>query len=317
MTLLGNIRKSLFGIRSEEAVFRQPGFANSAWQRFQPVAHALVEGYHASLEDSRLEVLVPQLDRVESELRGFAYEGAGMGIAALDILTPWQNRLQAFVGGPGTAHIYPVYVGVGMALARLHRQPERFLSRLDPLLCWVVVDGYGFHEGFFSWRRFVKERKSPMHLSRYARRIFDQGLGRSIWFSSGANVESVIATLATFPQSRQSDLWSGVGAACAFAGGVDRTAIKVLRTAAGPYRTRLAQGAAVAAQGHQQAGTPTPHTELACEVFCGCTSTKAAHLADLAREDLPVKGVEPAYEIWRQRIEAQFTGQEVETNTKG
>ncbi|MBV9020078.1 MAG: DUF1702 family protein, partial [Ktedonobacteraceae bacterium] len=88
MTVLGKLRTSLFGIPSEKAVFSRPGFAKEAWLRFQPVAHALVQGYHATLEDSRFEVLVPRLEAVEAELRGFAYEGAGMGLAALDILAP-------------------------------------------------------------------------------------------------------------------------------------------------------------------------------------------------------------------------------------
>jgi hypothetical protein len=306
VTSLGKLRKTLFGIPSEKAVFSRPGFAKEAWLRFQPVAHSLVEGYHATLEDSRFEVLVPRLNAIEPELHGFAYEGAGMGLAALDCLAPWKNRLNAFIDGPAAAHIYPTYVGVGLALARLRRRPERFLSRLDPLLGWVVVDGYGFHQGFFSRRRYVEQRVVPTHLSEYACRLFDQGLGRCIWFSSGAVVERVAATIAPFPKARQADLWSGVGLACAYAGGADRADLETLLTVAAPYRSQLARGAAIAAKGRQQAGNIAPHTELACELFCGLSSDKAAHITDIARENLPVKGVEPAYEIWRQRIQAQI-----------
>lgn len=306
MTALGKLRRTFFGIPSEKSVFSRPGFAKEAWERFQPVAHSLVEGYHATLEDSRFEALVPRLDAVEPALRGFAYEGAGMGLAALDCIAPWKNRLQAFVDGPGAPHIYPVYVGVGLALARLGRRPERYLARLDPLLGWVIVDGYGFHEGFFSLRRFIEERAIPTRLSSYARRVFDQGLGRAIWFSSGAVVERVAATIAPFQLARQADLWSGVGLACAYAGGADRASLETLRTIAGPYRSQLARGAAIAAKGHQQASNQTPHTDLACEIFCGLSSSKAALITDVTRENLPTNGVEPAYEIWRQRTQAQF-----------
>ncbi len=306
MTALGTVRRKLFGIPSEQSVFRRPGFAQEAWERFQPVAHSLVEGYHATLEDSRFDVLVPRLEAVEPQLRGFAYEGAGMGIAALDCIAPWKNRLQMFVEGPGAPHIYPIYVGVGLALARLRRSPERFFSRLDPLLRWVVVDGYGFHEGFFSWRRFVRERAVPAHLSSYARRLFDQGLGRSIWFSSGALAARIIATIAPFPQARQAELWSGIGMACTFAGGADRACIEKLRAAAGPHRTQLAQGAAIAAKGCKEAGTPAPHAELACEILCGSTSDRVAYLTTIASQDLPTNGLLPAYEVWRQRTQAQF-----------
>ncbi len=306
MTALGKVRKVLFGVPSEKAVFSRPGFAKEAWERFQPVGYSLVEGYHATLEDSRFEVLVPRLNAIDPELHGFAYEGAGMGLAALDCLAPWKNRLNAFVEGPGAPHIYPIYVGVGLALARLHKHPERYLDRLDPVLAWVIVDGYGFHEGFFSRKQFVNEQKVPTHLSPYARLVFDQGLGRSIWFSSGAVVELVAATIAPFPPQRQAELWSGVGLACAFAGGVDRAAIEKLRTLAGRYSSQLARGAAVAAKGRLQAGNLVPHTELACEVFCGLSGEKAAYITDVARENLPTSSSEPAYEIWRQRTQAQF-----------
>jgi len=270
------------------------------------VAYSLVEGYHASLEDSRFEMLVPRLDVVEPQLRGFAYEGAGMGLAALDCIAPWKNRVKLFVEGPGAPHIYPTYVGVGLVLAKLRRQPERFLPRLDPVLSWVVVDGYGFHEGFFSWRRSVKEQAVPKRLSSYARRIFDQGLGRSIWFSSGALADRIIATIASFPPERQAELWSGIGMACTFAGGADRASIEALRAAAGSYKSQLAQGSAIAAKGCKEAGTPAPHTELACEILCGMTAERAALLATTACQNLPINSAVPAYEIWRQRTRAQL-----------
>jgi hypothetical protein len=306
MTALGKLRRTLFGIPSEKAVFSRPGFVKEAWLRFQPVAHALVEGYHATLEDSRFEVLIPRLDAVEAELRGFAYEGAGMGLAALDIMAPWKNRVQDFVEGPASAHIYPIYVGVGLALARLHQPPEKFLERLDPLLCWIVVDGYGFHEGFFSWKRTVQKKVVPAHFSSYACRLFDQGLGRCLWFASGALVDRVSALIATFPLVRQTDLWSGVGLASAYAGGADRSEIEILQATAGPYRLQLARGAAVAAKGRQDASNPAAYTELACQVFCGLSGETAAHVLEIASQDLPINGEEPAYEIWRQRTQAQF-----------
>ena len=91
------------------------------------------------------------------------------------------------------------------------------------------MDGYGFHEGFFSRHRYVDEQIVPAHLSSYARRIFDQGLGRSIWFSAGADVERIAAMIAAFPQARQADLWIGIGVACGYVGGVDRATIEALR----------------------------------------------------------------------------------------
>lgn len=313
MTAIGKMRKLLFGIPSEKAVFSRPGFAKEAWERFQPVAHSLVEGYHASLEDSNFPVLVPRLDKVEAQLRGFAYEGAGMGLAALDCIAPWENRVKLFVEGPGAPHIYPTYVGVGLVLAKLKRNPERFLTRLDPLLGWVVVDGYGFHETFFAYRRTIEEKVVPKKLSSYGRRIFDQGVGRGIWFSSGGLTERIIATISSFPTERQAELWSGIGMASTFAGGTDRASLEKLRTAAGPHKLQMAQGSAIAAKGCHEAGTPAPHAELACSVLCGMSVEQAARLATDAQKNLPTNSSEPIYELWRHRIRVQFMAKAEQT----
>ncbi len=314
MSIAGNIRRTLFGIPSERAVFSRPGFVPEAWQRFQPVAHALVEGYHATLLDSRFSVLIPRLEAVEPAFRGFAYEGAGMGLGALDIMTPWKNRVQEFVTGPASRHLYPIYVGVGLALARLHRSPERFFSRLDPLLCWVIVDGYGFHEGFFAWHRTVERQVVPSHFSPYAVRLFDQGLGRCLWFASGALVDRVASLIGSFPKQRQPDLWSGVGLASSFAGGATRAELELLKEKAAPYRLQLARGAAVAAKGQRDANHQSAHTDLACWIYGDLSGEQAVNILERTREELPMQdgvisenfGGEPAYEIWRQRTQEQL-----------
>ncbi|MER7756994.1 DUF1702 family protein [Kitasatospora sp. NPDC097643] len=303
MTAVGAVRRRLFGIPSARAVFSRPGFAPEAWERFAPVACSLMEGYHAALEDPRLPVLAARLEAVEPALKGFAYEGAGMGLAALDIVTPHRRRLDAFVAGPGAAHIYPVYVGVGLAHARMRRTPESQLAGLDPLLGWVTADGQGFHEAFFKRRRYVEQHAVPTRLSRYGRRFFDQGVGRALWFSNGAVVERVAPLIAGFPADRHADLWSGVGLAAAYGGGADEAGLRAVLAHAARYPAQLARGAATAAWGRRTAGNPTAHTDLACRVFCGLGGEEAAAVVEEAARDLPVISVEPPYEIWRGRIE--------------
>lgn len=311
---LGRLRRSLFGISVEEATFSRRGFQGNdsrAQQRLEQIGYTFIQGYHAVLEDDKFEVLVPRLNKFEAELRGFAFEGAAMGLTLLDYLMPWRKRLRAFLQGPGSVHVYMIHVGAGWALARLHRQAKNLLARLDPLLRWLSLDGYGFHEGYFSWRRYVEEKAIPVQLSGYGRRAFDQGLGRSFWFINGAEVDRVAAMIATFSSTRQADLWSGVGLACAYAGGVDRSAIESLSAAAGSYRPQLAQGAAFAAKARQSGGNPAIHTDAACEILCGLSSEVAASVTDIAMRELPPDNAVPAYEIWRQRIQAQFALQEI------
>jgi hypothetical protein len=303
---LSKIRRSLLGVSQKEATSFSKGNTRR-WKHLEAAVLAAIEGYHATLDGSKFEVLVPRLDQVALELRGYAYEGAAMGLTGLDCMLPWKNRLRAYMAGPGAAHIYMVHIGAGEALARLRRKPEPFIARLeDRVLCWLVMDGYGFHEGFFSPRRYVNEQVVPEHLSRYARRIFDQGLGRSIWFTGGADVDRITETLALFPAARQPDLWVGVGVGCTYVGGADRIAIEALQKAAGPYGPQMAVGSAFVAKGRQRAGNPVSHTDLACEVLCSISSDKAARLVDDAFLNLPTNGPEPAFEILQQRLLAQF-----------
>src|SRR5262249_5496275 len=152
--------------------------------------------------------------------------------ALLDCFTPWRkDRWQTFTEHLARPHIYMMHVGLGWTLARLRRSVTSHLAKLDPLLCWLVVDGYGFHEGYFSWRRYVEQQATPVQLNGYERRVFDQGLGRSVWFVKGADVAAVASAIYAFPSARHDDLWSGVGLACAYAGGCGRIAIESLRVA--------------------------------------------------------------------------------------
>jgi hypothetical protein len=305
VTALGNLLKPIFGVSHDATSFSEDD--RPAAQRLELVVRTVTKGCQITLQNSKFEKLVSRLNAFDVELRGYAYEGAGIGLAALDSIFPWGNRVRFFLDGPGSEFVYAVPLGAGMGLARLRRKPERFLARLDPVLGWLILDGYGFHEGFFSSRRFITKQEVPSHLSPYARRVFDHGLGRSIWFTSSTNVERVTATIASFSATRQADLWSGIGLACGYTGGADREAIENLRSAAGVYRPQLAMGVAIAANARHTVGNPSQYVELACEVLCGVSSEVASRMVDVARENLPDGADEPAYEIWRQRLVAQFT----------
>jgi len=313
----GRIQRCLLGLSLDEATFARRGFRAGdaiARLRLEQVGRTFIHGYHAALEEGDLESLSLRLQEVEAESRGFAFEGAAMGLFLLDHLTPWsRNRLRAFVDGPAAPHIYMVYVGAGWALAQLRRGVLRALARFDPLLGWLAVDGYGFHHGYFHPRRSIVERQTPRRLSGYSLRVFDQGLGRSLWFVAGADVALIAASVAEFPVARQSDLWSGVGLACAYAGGADRGAIEALMTSAAAHRGPMAQGAAFAAKARQRAGIPASHTDLACRIIWGMSAFEAARATDLALVDLPAAGVLPAYEVWRQRIQELWVKELVTT----
>ncbi|HVF88521.1 MAG TPA: DUF1702 family protein [Blastocatellia bacterium] len=307
---LGRLRKLILGISEAQASFARRGFRSGEpdlRRRLEKVGRTFVHGYNMSLVEDNLQTLAGELDLVELEFRGFAFEGAAMGLALLDYFSIGsRNRFRSFLDGPGQSHAYMLHVGAGWALARLPLNVSRFLSRLDPLLGWLALDGYGFHEGYFKWKRSFEKRAVPGRISGYAVRAFDQGLGRSLWFVGCADLGSIVAGIGGFPSCRRGDLWSGIGLACAYAGGANRRALYRLRDAAGPYTAQVAQGAAFAAKARERAANPAMHTELACEILCGLSAEEAAAVTDLAIENLSATATEPVYEMWRQRIQTRF-----------
>lgn len=313
------LARRLFAIRPDETSFAKRGFrwdSDRVRQRLEGVASTFVEGYHAALEESRPGALAARLERIPLERRGFAYEGAGMALALLDQLTPWKSgRLAAFLQGPADAHTYIVHVGAGWILARLPLSPERLLRRFDPILRWLALDGYGFHEGFFQHARTVARHEVPRKVRGYAVRAFDQGLGRSLWFVEGAGPERIQATISSFPRERQGDLWSGAGLACAYAGApgagsespADPSLAAEMLRRAGEHAPQLAQGVAFAVVCRERAANPAPQTEAACRTLWGLAPAQVSDMVDQARQDLSPDGAEPAFEDWRRRIQQRFT----------
>ena len=310
-TAAARMRRRVFGIALAETRVDRRGFevaSATPVERIEQIGAAFVHGYHAALLTGTPDyVLTLALQQVPLERRGFAFEGAAMGLALLDYLIPWRrDRFATFLQGRGAGHVYMAHVGAGWAMARMPGSVVARLRRLDPLLRWLAIDGYGFHEGYFHWPRSVTRQAVPRRFVGYSRRAFDQGLGRSLWFVKGADPMRIADAIARFAEPRHGDLWSGVGLAAAYAGGVERAALQTLIERGARYRPQLAQGAAFAAKTRQRAANPAPHTELACELICELPAQAAATVTDDALEGLSDAGAELAYELWRRRIQQRF-----------
>ena len=309
-TVFGSICRRVFGLPAGAVDFRQRGFRGALpfqRQRLEQAGGAFLAGYHLALESRSISELDSRLAGVDGELRGFAFEGAAMSLALLDFLTPWRrDRIHEFLRGAGGAHAYMIHVGVGWVWARAPFGFRRRQKRLDPLLGWLAFDGWGFHEGYFHWPKYIAGQPAPKLLSGYERRGFDQGLGRSFWFVHGGNGELISQTLSHFSVERLPDLWSGVGLGATYAGMVSEDALQRLRALSGPFQPQLAQGAAFAAKARQRAGNSTDYVQLAARIFCQTSADEAAHVTDAALENLPADAEVPAYEIWRRRIQNHF-----------
>lgn len=306
----GSLLARLLAIPAQEVCFDRRGFQaarQEAQRRLERIGEVFILGHRAALNSRDAAALEQGLADVDVELRGFAYEGAAMALAMAGLLLPWRwPRLLEFLRGHASAHVYMAHVGIGWAVAALRWPLARVLSRLDPLLCWLAVDGLGFYHGYFHWPRAVRAQAVPRRLRGYARRAFDQGLGRSLWFVEGADAARVAETVEGFVEHRRADLWSGVGLACAYAGGVDDDTVADLARRAGSQRPWMAQGACFAATARERAGNRAAHTARAVRILCGVTEQTAARITDEALVSVDADEEAPRYERWRQRIHASF-----------
>lgn len=258
------------------------------------------------------------LEQVPERFRGFAYEGAAMGFAVRDGL-PFgrHDHVERFLRGRAGAHVYMAYIGVGWAMARVPRLRWKVLTAAapDPLLRWLVLDGYGFHQAYFHTDRYVRQQYQEPDFpwpaqdpAGYARRAIDQGIGRAMWFVGGTDAALVADMIDAFPAGRRADLYSGAGLAATYAGGADKAELELFWERAGEHRALVAQASAFAATARVQAGLLVPHTELATAVFCDVTPAEAEQIC---AECIPVPTVDtdeaPAFEVWRRRIAERFT----------
>jgi hypothetical protein len=318
--VVGLIKKKCFSVPYREISYDYRGFEQcdpDVKARCEEYFTQFLDGYHVAVQADSLEALGTCLNRTFSpEFIGFAYEAAGMYLALLDFLTPWNSqRLDRFIAGPAERHDFITLIGIGFAIARLpwlRLNIDATLRRLDPTVGWFAVDGYGFHEGFFHHERCINQRLLPKGVSGYAAKCFDNGLGRSIWFVMGADPERIQRAILAFPEQRRPDLWAGIGLACTFAGGVHQSlttyerVIDKLKDVVQPHYREFGLGVIFAAYTRYRADTISPWTDLACNSVLGISAEEAGRigaralehtktdLADASVEEMRMKGYERA-----------------------
>jgi hypothetical protein len=300
------VRRRLFGISRHEAEFATRGFTGAAPEaraRLEAIGGTFIDGYNALLADD----LDARLEVVDPDLRGFAVEGAAMACALLDYLTPWRRDRWARLLAERPEHVYMAHVGAGWATARLHGSLRRAVARRDPLLGWLVADGWGFHQTYFHPGRWATGRARFPARSGYLARAVDQGVGRALWFVAGADPARVARDIARFAPERRADLWSGIGLAATYAGGCAPGALDALVTLAGDDRASLAQGAAFAATARAVAGNSTPYVDHAARAVSGHASRVLWQLARACEPPAPHGVLGDDYERWRGRLREALT----------
>lgn len=287
--------------------------------QLERVGETFLAGYALAAEARTVAEAEDGLEKIPWQFRGFAYEGAGMAFAVRDALPIGGGHwIERCLEGRGADHDYMVYVGAGWALGRLprFRWANATAGLTDPVLRWLALDGYGFHQAYFHTEKYVRgQYQEPgfpwpaQGLSWYADHAIDQGIGRATWFVCGTDPNLVADTLDAFPASRRPDLYAGAALAATYAGAVDEAELRVFLRRGEAYRAQIAQGSAFAATARVRTGLTTSHTELAARVLCGVTPDDAARICAESLLEIPASDSDKvtAFELWRQRIASSLT----------
>lgn len=282
------LKQRLFGMRREDCTFAALGYdecQDEALRRhLEGVLHVAVDAFQLAMSQPDLDLVVAELERaVDDHHRGFAFEGVGAYLAAIDLAT-WgaTRRLDELVRGPAGHHDGLALLGAGFAVARVPWGAvlwRRYRERLDAALAWCMADGLGFHQGLFRHRQWIRQRRSPPgFLPSYDRSAFDSGIGRALWWVEGADPRRIADSIGSFPANRQGELWNGIGTACTYAAGRDGEALRDLDRRSGAWRSDFLSGVSFAPLIRRRGRNPSELTDRACRELLGMTADQAADM---------------------------------------
>ena len=231
-----------------------------------------------------------------------------MGAAVADALTFRRARLPAWISANDGRFTYLSHVGAGWALARLPFRRREILGSLDPVHHWLAFDGCGFHDAYFYPRRVLSGWRRVR--SGYKSSVYDQGIGRALWFLGGGDLHWAADWIERANAVRRSCLWAGLGLAVTYAGGASAEDLRALRLRAGAFADDLGQGAAFAAAAHAHAGWIPEHARLAAIAITGRDPEALSGLVRATRGALPSKETAPTprYERWRCAVRDALIG---------
>ena len=310
------VKRALFGIAPEETSFARRGFRGERRRARAPGGGGAARSSPATTRRSRRAAgaVAARIDaELEREFRGFAYEGAGDGPGPARHADPVAARPPRRASSPARATPTPTSPrraragpGPAAALPRAAARPARPAAAAG----WPL-DGYGFHEGYFHWPRSVARQEVP----RQAPRLRPAGV------RPGARPQPLVRRRAPTSErlprhdrrlpGRRASRTSGAASGSPAPTRAGAAAPRSRRCGGPPARTRRSSRRASPSPPRraQRAGNLAAHTELACEVVCGAERRRGRRgdrrgAARTCRADRPD---EPAFEVWRRRIQDHFT----------
>lgn len=213
-------------------------------RRLPEIVSAFLTGYNAMIACDHLRMVPDRLSHLPPFLRGFAFEGTGMGFGARTLLgLSHPTEFGAMMESVGTGHLYQYFVGLGWWLELRYGLDTRrwapWLAQLPALYSPICFDGAGFRLGIFRPTERPDRHPAYADLSAEGRAGLYQGYGRAHWFRSHGQIERLQQTAATVPELYREEFLSGVALAAAYSR-LDDPTIALQLPAAFDKRDRLA-----------------------------------------------------------------------------
>lgn len=274
----------------------------AARERLTQVVQSFVTGYNFGIACENMEDLIHALEGHDHERSGFAWEGAGMGVALRTLLVPGNRAFGDYLAR-ASRHHYIVHIGAGWAMARVGFRHGALRKQMCPIYHWLAWDGLGFHQTMFEPEKTLKEYRGRPTKD-YSGPAFDQGVGRALWFVVAARPDELKRQIQAFPAERHADLWGGVGLATTYAGGVPEAILEAVVKASGEHRAALAVGSALAVHTRHRTGNATPHTTRASLILTGHSEQDIPPLIHRIESELGTG--DEVYPQLRSQLQAHF-----------
>jgi hypothetical protein len=224
---------------------------------------------------SNTSELLAILGKTEKKILPVAYEGAAMTMALKDFssgesISNWKTFLEA-----SKPFACQIYIGMGWAVGQEKKTDLPFMDELNRNMQFRVWDGCGYFDGIFRQRQTIKGQNRLEHIEEKNYQAYDEGLGRSLWYSCKGEENKLPELVQQFSAERHSDLWRGIGIACSFVGGFEETTLKALISLAEEHTIQLGIGTAMVAKSRIESNCKTEDIELACRILCNLSAEDA------------------------------------------
>ena len=289
--------------------FRIRGFdlaEKSHEERLESIGKAFLRGYNLTLSTHSLAEFERAMLQESPLLRGFFVEGGAMGSALVDSIPFRRPMLGKFRERFEGRYPLLVHAGTGLAMSKLAWREDAIVGALDPFYRWLAYDGMGYHNVYFQQEKTLHSPKRI--LEGYASRAYDQGVGRGIWFVSGADIDKAAALVDGMAADRQADIWSGIGLASCYAGPADERVFLDGYRLAGSSGEWFAQGIAFACSA-RMSDQSMPETIIeAIKTLWGMEPEALAALVEelRLRAEAETRSDRPRYEVWRHSVADAF-----------